>query len=328
MFGEAFGEITYTHLETDDTDPATEVVVTRQAGKAQTAADVEAAARYLIPATLGVTNLMTADVCALSLAQALLERYKDPRPRITGMTVDPRPDPAAWQALLGLDLDDLILIRDRGLGAGPTVEQTSIVEGIQHDFDTRPARRWATTVQVSPLFTPTTQVIPDGVDVPISESQPVIVGSPVVGSQVRVKQAGGLGRWYDEAQEQMTFSYRWLRCDFTEGPDPEDPDQTIRTITAKTPVAGATGWAYTCSAEDEGRLLICEVTAGNSAGQTAAESGELGPVTLQAVDTADDGPTTDDGSSGDDSDGGGSEPAAHDFILDVDELDDPLALLI
>lgn len=180
---------------------------------------------------------------------------------------------------------------------------------------------------MSPLFTPTTQILPDGVDVPINESPPVIVGSPVVGSPVRVKQAGGLGRWYDEAQEQMSFSYRWLRCDFTEGPDPEDPDQTIRTITAKTPVAGATGWAYTCSAEDEGRLLICEVTAGNSAGQTAAESGELGPVTLQEVDSGDDGPTTGDG-SGDDSDGGGSEPTAHDFILDVDELDDPLALLI
>ncbi len=327
VFGEAFGEITYTRLETDDTDPANEIVVTRQAGRAQTATDAESVARYLIPATLAVQNLMTADVCALSLAQALLERYRDPRPRITGMTVDPRPDPAAWQAVLGLDLDDLIVIRDRGLGAGPMVEQTSVVEGIQHDFDTRPGRRWTTALSVSPLFTPTTVILPDGVDVPINESAPVIVGSPVVGSQVRVKQAGGLGRWYDEAQEPMSFSYRWLRCEYVEGPDPEDPDATVTTITSRTAIPGATGWAYTCDAADENRLLICEVTAGNSAGLTAAESGTLGPVTLQPADEPDDGPTTDDG-SGDDSDGDGSDPEAHDFILDVDELDDPLALLI
>ncbi len=328
VFGEAAGEISYTRLETDDTEPANEIIVTRQGGRAQTATDAESVARYLIPATLSVQNLMTADVCSLSLAQALLERYRDPRPRITGMAVDPRPDPAAWQALLGLDLDDLIMIRDRGLGTGPTVEQTSIVEGVQHDFDTRPARRWATTIQVSPLFTPTTQVLPDGVDVPINESPPVIVGTPQVGLQVKVKAGTGLGRWYDRTQEEMTPSYRWLRCEYTDGPDPDDPDQTIRTITTRVPIPGATGDTYTCAPDDLHRILICQVTAGNSAGQTAADSNALGPVELEYTGGDDEGPGWDDG-TGDGTDGGdeGSDPTAHDFILDVDELDDPLALL-
>lgn len=85
-------------------------------------------------------------------------------------------------------------------------------------------------------------------DTPVSISPPVVAGTPDVGSALTVSP----GEW--EGSD-LTFAYQWLR----DG----------------SPIANATGEAYTATARDQGASLSVQVTATNEDGSASAVSNEV-----------------------------------------------------
>jgi hypothetical protein len=80
-------------------------------------------------------------------AAFLADKYGNPALRITSMRLDPRADDTQWPRVLGRKLGDKVLVRKRPPGGGTLIEQTSIVEGIAHQF-TAP-QGWETSWSLS-----------------------------------------------------------------------------------------------------------------------------------------------------------------------------------
>ncbi|MFL5816753.1 MAG: hypothetical protein ACJ76L_04040 [Conexibacter sp.] len=105
-------------------------------------------------------------------------------------------------------------------------------------------------------------VVFDGIvqthNAPINAGAPTLTGQASVGAQLNA----GHGQW-DGAPS--GFDHRWLRCE-ADG-------------TACTPVAGATGTAYTLTAADAYHRMATEVTAENGSGASTARSAPSAIVT-------------------------------------------------
>jgi hypothetical protein len=91
---------------------------------------------------------------------------------------------------------------------------------------------------------------------PVATVQPIAIGSPGVGKQLRADR----GNWSTSA----TFTYQWLRCDAY--------------YAACTDIPAATAATYTVVAADVGHVLGVRVTATNTVGSGVALSNGLGPV--------------------------------------------------
>ena len=143
-FGEQAGnnELPYRDvvLEYDDARLWNDVRVTRTGGVQQTAADPAAQAAYFVR-TYSLNTLLNSDAEALSEAQYLLARYKQPATRVTALTVSGyEPAGTVWPQLLGREMGDCVLVRRRppatGLG-GPAIEQRSWIEGLRLGWTAR-----------------------------------------------------------------------------------------------------------------------------------------------------------------------------------------------
>ena len=85
---------------------------------------------------------------AQDLARWLIRLGKDPRTRITRLTVTPRADWAnLFPAILGLELGDVLTVNITPLGVGTATEYLLAVQGIQHRV-TR--NEWVTDLYLAP----------------------------------------------------------------------------------------------------------------------------------------------------------------------------------
>jgi concanavalin A-like lectin/glucanase superfamily protein len=97
---------------------------------------------------------------ASALAAWLLSKYRVPQLRIQTVTIDPTAYPAAWPAVLGTDVGDLVTINRRPLGAPPTATECMVL-AVQHEITTEPTR-WRTTWTLA-AADPSTLVLNDPV---------------------------------------------------------------------------------------------------------------------------------------------------------------------
>lgn len=299
VFGDdpdATDELPYTDMPMDYSLQRvyTEVAVTRENGREQRATDTDAARQYG-RRILTVGNLLTADVVCAQMADYLLERFRQPRVRFTGLAVDPRADTRIWPTLLNLEIGDVVRCRRRPPGPAGLIEQDCYVESISEDVTLHQV--WRTTLTLSAAFTSTVTVDADGIDPPINEALPDVRGTPAVGETL----AATAGEWYGSPD--ITHGYQWVRID---------------TGAVETDIAGATAASYAVQPADVDRTLKVRVRATNPAGYADADSEPTDTVVLQASDY-----TGGDGGGGD----GGSDPEAHTAIWNVDVFDDPLALM-
>lgn len=162
----------------------------------------------------------------------------------------------------------------------------------------------------------------DGVDLPVNTSAPRVSGSAVVAETLRVTT---LGRWYDEAQGTITFSYRWEVATPTTFTDPDTgEEQTVPQEGTIATIPGASAYTYTIAATYQGKLIRAAIDGRNAAGLGTGYSTWDGPITLEPPPPTDEPPTTDDGGGGD---GGGDTTDTHTFVIGTDVWDDPDARL-
>lgn len=157
-YGDGVGEHHYKSLTPsyDESYIRNPVNVDRNGGISQSASD---SALYAAPPSGYGRNQYSlsgtyhnSDPNALSAAQYILARFKKPQRRVVDITIGPVPyveGPNTYPEILSRELTDNILVRERPMGLGDMIEQTSIIEGIEHTFS---PSTWTTKFNVAPGF--------------------------------------------------------------------------------------------------------------------------------------------------------------------------------
>lgn len=83
-----------------------------------------------------------------ALAQFVVDRYKQPIPRIASITITGEGNPAVWPKALGLDIGDRITTNIRYKGVGSLWSQVLRIERIRHTYSK--GDRWRTSWALSP----------------------------------------------------------------------------------------------------------------------------------------------------------------------------------
>jgi hypothetical protein len=87
---------------------------------------------------------------ALSVAQGIRDRYKDPGIRVEAIGIRPQRDPSnLWPEVLDRELGDLVTVKRSPPGGGAQISADVFVEGIDHKVNAR-SREWLTSYQLSP----------------------------------------------------------------------------------------------------------------------------------------------------------------------------------
>lgn len=92
----------------------------------------------------------------LQLQQAgtfYLNRYADPRTRLSRLTFNPASNPALWPVLLGLDVSSQVTVIRRAPAGNIVLSQNFYVEKITHQIDAQ-SGRWTVELQMSPVYVP------------------------------------------------------------------------------------------------------------------------------------------------------------------------------
>lgn len=115
---------------------------TRTGGSAQTVADATSRALYGDRRETKTDLICSTDTLALTLAQWVVQQYKDPELRFTSITITPRSDAAnLWPQALGRLVRDQITVKRRPPG-GHTISQACHIAGVAHEVT---ADNWTTT---------------------------------------------------------------------------------------------------------------------------------------------------------------------------------------
>jgi Concanavalin A-like lectin/glucanases superfamily len=156
-FGYASGQIQYLSTGlvpgTDDLDLWNNILVNRNGGIVQRAADATSQAKYGRRTLSGYTGLLfTNDGDSLDLAQGLLYQYKNPSTRVRSLTLSSTINAgAALPQMLGRQLLDRITINWRPIdGTSVDFSQQSLIEQVTH---TVTPDQWTTTFAVTPVGT-------------------------------------------------------------------------------------------------------------------------------------------------------------------------------
>ncbi len=105
------------------------------------------------PRTLTETPQILLDLEATDRANYQLSQYKDPKQRLSQITLDPASNPALWPVVLGTRIGDRLTVKRRPFGA-PLITLDVFVEAISHDVDFRVGQaHWRTTYLLSPAGT-------------------------------------------------------------------------------------------------------------------------------------------------------------------------------
>jgi hypothetical protein len=133
IFGDEAGELPYTSagLNYGQDLVFNEVTITAEGGTPQTATTVGPRGLNAYK-TYTRSTLNTSDAAALTMAQAILANYWQPRARPEQMVVRPGNDSATWVQVLGLELEDTLTLRRRPPGGGEMFQQTMKVVGLEH----------------------------------------------------------------------------------------------------------------------------------------------------------------------------------------------------
>jgi hypothetical protein len=135
------------------TDPSGEtflyndIEITRRGGQPQHVNDAASIEEYLTR-TLSVSGLeFSADSGALTLADALLAKYKDPHTRITALVIKPQSSPTLlWPQVLGREIGDRITVSIRPNATGTPIRRDLLIVGVDH---TLANAEWVTTWRLS-----------------------------------------------------------------------------------------------------------------------------------------------------------------------------------
>jgi hypothetical protein len=149
-FGDSGSELPYREItyRYDDQLIYNEVVATRAGGVTQIASDATSQTSYL-KRTKTLSDLqLDSDTKALSLAQLVVARYKDPLLRVTGLTIAPDADPTnLYPQVLGREIGDRITVKRRPQGVGSAISADVTIEGISHRIT---SGSWETSWNLSP----------------------------------------------------------------------------------------------------------------------------------------------------------------------------------
>ncbi|CAB4173729.1 hypothetical protein UFOVP1186_17 [uncultured Caudovirales phage] len=163
--GDSTSEIPYREIEvnTDDAVVFNRVTVTPTnadgtAGTAQVATDSTSQGLYFVR-PLDRTVRVSSTSEALSCAQYLIGRYKDPSPRVPMIEVLGRRYVAGWPAILAAINGTRFTVKRRGSN---TISQDCHVEQIQETID-RPGGEWRTAYLLSPAIDETGWVVESSV---------------------------------------------------------------------------------------------------------------------------------------------------------------------
>lgn len=173
-FGEntAAGELPYLSVEYDY-DPTyvySQANITSGGSGTQLAPVVNATSQAAYGQRILSLTLQTQnDWDAQQAAQFYVQRYAKPAgapgtnvpPRITKMTLDPVANPALWDAVLSIDLDDRITVKRR-TSAGVTVSGDYYVEKIDHHA-AGDASTWTADYELSPVWISQAWILGDSV---------------------------------------------------------------------------------------------------------------------------------------------------------------------
>lgn len=128
-----------------------EVTISRSEGVAQTVRDDASIGEYLINSYTLDGLYHDDDTHSRNAAQYILDVYKDPHQRISGLTIKPAADPdALFPLLLGLELGDWIAIEETPQNTGSAVTTTGVIEGITVDWS---PEDWTFDLALSPADT-------------------------------------------------------------------------------------------------------------------------------------------------------------------------------
>lgn len=135
-------------LNNDPTYILNSIRVSRLQGVSVLAFDDASVSEYF-PRTYERTLNNTSDLETIDAAYYLLDRYKQPKPRIESFRLTPASYIDLWAVLLPLELDQLIEVDKSKLLSGTLWEFLSFIERIEHTL-TAATGEWDTDVFVSP----------------------------------------------------------------------------------------------------------------------------------------------------------------------------------
>ena len=157
VFGDDTGEVGYRAVTFDDGDTVirNRATISRLNGVAKTSEDTASVNEFgRFDYTLDGL-LHTFDAQSEQYAEFIVFEYHEPRRRVLSLTLGPAAPEAAtdlYPQMLGRELGEAVVVRNRPPGGGDPFEQTCVIEGIAHAGDPKGLAR-STTWILSPEFT-------------------------------------------------------------------------------------------------------------------------------------------------------------------------------
>lgn len=128
-----------------------DVTIQRDGGIAEHVQDATSVGLYLIQSYSKTGMYHNSDDTSVGAALWIMTNYKNPLQRISQMTIKPREDAVnLFPQAVGRELTDWISVTYTPQGVGSAFAQTTVIEGIQHDFS---PKDWTTTFSLSPADT-------------------------------------------------------------------------------------------------------------------------------------------------------------------------------
>lgn len=135
-----------------DFDPSfvdNRITVDRNNGGQGIAQDQTSQKKYFVR-SLNRTSYANADLDAVDQSNWLLGKYKDPRLRVSEITLNPAANPSVWPVALGVDVGDIATVTRRPTYA-PAVTGTFVVQEVAHDVS---PGKWSTKLTLAPVDLP------------------------------------------------------------------------------------------------------------------------------------------------------------------------------
>lgn len=129
------------------------VTIQRNGGVAYLVEDATSIGVYYLHSYSKTGMFHNSDATSQNAATYLVTQYKNPLQRVSRIVVKPREDSSnLFPQAVGRELTDWITITYTPQGVGSAFTQTTVIEGVQHDFT---PKDWTTTWMLSPADTNT-----------------------------------------------------------------------------------------------------------------------------------------------------------------------------
>jgi hypothetical protein len=149
-YGDSGSELPYTDFQSayDDRLVYNRVEVTRVYGPTVTVDDSTSQSQYFIRSQAMTDLIANSDQQSNDIANARLYLYKQPRYRVSSISVNPRANPSTlYPAVIGDEIGTRVTVKRRPQGVGSSISQELLIEGIEHSIG---PMDWRTTYNLSP----------------------------------------------------------------------------------------------------------------------------------------------------------------------------------